>query len=110
MTNAQQPDDETKCDDGGESYDAEGIKLELFAAWMLVHPDGTRQQFDDEWVAMTNAARASSATTASAPSSWEDDPDVLKRRMFEEWIAAHPGGTRDAFEAEWRALTASSGI
>lgn len=110
MTNAQHPDDETSRDDASLGYDAEGIKLELFAAWMVVHPDGTRQQFDDEWVAMTDATRPTSAATPSTPSSWEDDPEVLKRRMFEEWIAARPGGTRDQFEAEWRALTASSGV
>jgi len=109
MTNAQFPDDETSRDDGGVGYDAERIELELFTAWMADHPAGTRQQFDDEWVAMTNATRATSAATPSAPSSWEDDPDVLERRMFEEWIAARPGGTRAEFEAEWRALTSVAG-
>lgn len=94
MTNPKHPGDETS------------LKQELFAAWTAEHPDGTRQQFDDEWVAMTNETRPSIATNHT-PSSWDDDPIVLKRRMFEEWRARRPDGTHEQFEAEWGAITST---
>lgn len=108
MTNAKHPGDETSRDDESLGKDPESIEQELFVAWQAENPAGTRQQFDEAWVTMTSATRPSNVT-APAPTSWEDDPEVLKRRMFEEWIAARPGGTREQFEAEWRALTSASG-
>ena len=86
--------------------DPEAIKQEIFAAWKAEQPDGTLQQFDDHWVTLTSEARASAPrpSTASTQNAYEG-PDAIKRKLFEEWIAARPGATREQFEAEWGALT-----
>lgn len=114
MTNAKHPGDETDHGSASANRDAEALKQELFAAWAAVHPDGTRQQFDDEWVAITSDARPGDTrpndTTARASVSEDQDPQVIKRRMFEEWIALRPQGTRAQFEAEWAAVTATRGV
>jgi hypothetical protein len=91
---------------GSDGHDPEGIKQELFTAWQALHPGGTRQAFDDELVALTTVTRPSLAEN-HVPRSWDDDPNVIKRRMFEEWMASRPGGTRAQFEAEWSAVTAA---
>jgi hypothetical protein len=109
MTNAEHPGDETERANESGDGDAEALQQQLFAAWAAVHPEGTRQQFDAEWTAMTNEAPPSD-TTGEAPASWEQDPAVLKRRMFEEWRALRPGGTHEQFEAEWDAVTAARGV
>ena len=85
--------------------DPEAIKQEIFAAWKAEQPDGTLQQFDDTWGALTSATRPGSVTTPGARDAYEG-PDAIKRKLFEEWIAARPGGTREQFEAEWGAVTA----
>lgn len=113
MTNAKHPGDETDRASESGASDAGILKQELFAAWTTVHPDGTRQQFDDEWDAITNETRPNetrpSETTEQAPASWDQDPAVLKRRMFEEWKARRPNGTHAQFEAEWDAVTSIRG-
>jgi hypothetical protein len=95
MTNAKDP-----------GYQSD-LKLELFTAWKAEHPEGTRQQFDDELGALTNVARPDLAAN-HVPRSWDDDPAVIKRRMFEEWRASRPDGTHAQFEAEWGAVTQST--
>lgn len=101
MTNAKHP--ETDRTSASGNRDAEALKQELFAAWAAVHPDGTRKQFDDEWAAITNDTRPND-TTNLTPMSEDQDPLVIKRRMFEEWIASRPDGTHAQFEAEWQAV------
>lgn len=110
MTNAKHPGDETDRTLEIDVRDAMALKQELYAAWAAVHPEGTRQQFDDEWVAVTNTTRPSDTTSGHAPASEDQDPLVIKRRMFEEWIAARPGATNAQFEAEWEAVTALRGV
>jgi hypothetical protein len=83
------------------------LKDELFAAWKAEHPVGTLQEFDEEWLAKTNEARPGIFVANPTSSSWDQDPVVIKRRMFEEWRASRPDGTHEQFEAEWSALTAS---
>jgi hypothetical protein len=83
------------------------LKDELFAAWKAEHPVGTLQEFDEEWLAKTNEARPGIFVANPSSSSWDQDPVVIKRRMFEEWRASLPDGTHEQFEAEWSALTAS---
>jgi hypothetical protein len=92
MTNAEHPADDPN------------LELELFTAWKAEHPEGTRQQFDDQLRALTDVARPSLAAN-HVPHSWEDDPAVIKRRLFEEWRASRPDGTHAQFEAEWAAVT-----
>jgi hypothetical protein len=88
--------------------DPEAIKQEIFAAWKAEQPDGTLQQFDDHWVALTSEARSNATRAASAPTpNAYEGPDAIKRKLYEEWIAARPGGTREQFEAEWGMITAS---
>lgn len=84
--------------------DPEAIKQEIFAAWKAEQPDGTLQQFDDQWVALTSATRTSGKRPSVPPNPYEG-PDAIKRKLFEEWIAARPGGTREQFETEWGAVT-----
>ena len=93
MTNAKDPGNQTD------------LKLELFAAWQAEHPEGTRQQFDAELGALTSVARTDVAAN-HVPRSWDDDPAVIKRRMFEEWRVSRPNGTHLEFEAEWKAVVA----
>lgn len=110
MTNAKHPGDETERASESNNGDPEAaLKQELLAAWIEAHPDGTRQQFDEAWLAMTEEARPSD-TTDGPPASWDQDPVVLKRRMFEEWKARRPDGTHAQFEAEWEALTSASSV
>ena len=92
--------------DGSEGLDIdpEVVKRELLAAWLAAHPGSTPQQFEEEWAAVTKAARAAS-TTHDSPASDDQDPRVIKHRLFEEWVAHRPGGTREEFEAEWEAIT-----
>ncbi len=87
--------------------DPEAIKQEIFAAWKAEQPDGTLQQFDDHWVALTGGTRTSVTrpSTTSIKDAYEG-PDAIKRKLFEEWMAARPGGTREQFETEWGAITA----
>jgi hypothetical protein len=92
MTTAKHPGDDTN------------LELELFTAWKVEHPDGTRQEFDDELRSLTNDARPNLAA-GHVPRSWDDDPVIIKRRMFEEWRAIRPDGTHAQFEAEWSAVT-----
>jgi len=103
--------EEHRVDDTDRDPDA--IKRELFEAWMAVHPAGTRQEFDDGWAAMTSDTRPSdtrpSFFTGGPPPSEDRDPVVMKRRMFEEWVAHRPDGTREQFEAEWAAITSLRG-
>jgi len=109
MTNAKHAGDERN--QAGESGydDPAGVKHELFVAWMAEHPEGTRLQFEQAWVAMTNEPRPSDAT-GDPPADWEQDPKVLKGRMFEEWMALRPDGTREQFEVEWAAITSVRGV
>jgi hypothetical protein len=109
MTNATHPEDATDLAAESGNSNPEALKQELFAAWAELHPDGTRQQFDDEWIAMTTETPPSDPTDR-APASSDRDPLVLKRRMFEEWIAGRPNGTHAQFEAEWAAVTSLRGI
>lgn len=111
MTNAKHPGDETTRSAEHGHDDPDGLKQELFAAWMAEHPERTRQQFDAEWVMMTALTSATPPieVTTRAPATWEEDPEVLKRRMFEEWRALRPDGTHAQFEAEWGAVTTLSG-
>ena len=92
--------------DGIGDHEHEGIKQGLFAAWSLEHPEGTRQDFEDELVALTTETRKGLADN-HVPRSWDDDPTVIKRRMFEEWRASRPNGTHAQFEAAWRAVTSA---
>lgn len=98
--------EEHRVDDTDRDPDA--IKRELFEAWMAVHPAGTRQEFDDGWAAMTRDTPPRFSTGGSPPSE-DQDPRVMKRRMFEEWMAHRPDGTREQFEVEWAAVTSVSG-
>lgn len=109
MTNAKHPGDEMDSASEIDVSDPEVLKLELFTAWSTVHPGGTRQQFDDEWRAITNVTRPSDAAV-HAPASEEQDPLVIKRRMFEEWRALRPDGTHAQFEAEWQTITSIRGV
>lgn len=87
--------------------DPEAIKQEIFAAWKAEQPDGTLQQFDDQWVALTSRTRTSATRPSNAsPQNAYEGPDAIKRKLFEEWMAARPDGTREQFEAEWGAVTA----
>lgn len=84
------------------------LKDELFAAWKAEHPAGTQEQFDEAWLAKTNEAEPAGVFVADPTSaSWDQDPAVIKRRMFEEWRAIRPDGTHEQFEAEWSSITAS---
>jgi hypothetical protein len=108
MTNASHPGDET---DATESADRapDALKQQLFTAWAATHPGGTRQQFEDAWLAMTNDAPPSDGPNGP-PAGEDQDPVVIERRMFEEWRASHPDGTRAQFEAEWKTLTSIRGV
>jgi hypothetical protein len=97
MTNAEHPGDDANLE----------LEIELFMAWKAEHPDGTRQQFDHQLRALTHADQPTLAAN-HVPSSWEDDPAVIKRRLFEEWRASRPDGTPTQFEAEWKAITEST--
>jgi hypothetical protein len=88
----------------GNDLDADVVKRELFEAWSAANAGGTPQRFEEEWAALTGATPPS-VPPSTAPASEDQDPVVMKRRMFEEWIALRPGGTREQFEAEWSALT-----
>ena len=102
MTSAKQPtSDETNR--GEIAVDAR-IKQEILAAWKEDHPDGTPQQFEETWSAMT-AARPAEAPVRG-PLRWDEGPDAIKRKLFEEWKAARPEGTMEQFDAAWRAVTA----
>ena len=85
----------------------EAIKQEIFAAWKAEQPDATLQQFDDHWATLTSEARAIEMRPSTAPAEDAyEGPHAIKRKLFEEWMAARPGGTREQFEAEWGAVTA----
>lgn len=88
----------------GLDIDPQVVKRELLAAWLAAHPGSTPQQFEEEWAAVTKASRPT-ATTDGSPASEDQDPRVIKHRLFEEWVAHRPGGTREEFEAEWESIT-----
>ena len=87
----------------GLDIDPEIVKSELLAAWLAAHADGTPQEFEAEWAAVTGASQPTA--TVGAPASEDQDPRVIKHRLFEEWVAQRPGGTREEFQAEWDAIT-----
>jgi hypothetical protein len=109
MTNETRPSDETNRGEGGDRGEICGpdtLKRGVFAAWKADHPEGSQQQFDDEWAALTSAEEDDGASRGDP--SWDKEAEILEHRFFEEWIALHPDGTRQQFEDEWRRLTASS--
>ena len=109
MTSEKRPNDETNRSGAPADYHPEGIKHELFAAWKAEHPAGTLQEFDDTWAAMTNETRQSAAPN-HGPARWDEGPEAIKMKLFEEWKAGRPHGTMDQFEAEWAAVTAVRGV
>jgi hypothetical protein len=95
-------------DSGSLDHDPETLKRELFAEWKAERPDGTREQFEEEWAAITGAERPSDDAT-NRDSSWDTEAKIIKHRLFEEWRGHHPDGTREQFEKEWRRVTDDSG-
>jgi hypothetical protein len=102
--------EEHHVDDTDGAGDPEAVKRELLAAWMAVHPGGTPQQFEDEWRTLTSSPPPRPRATGDrSPASEDQDPAVIKHRLFEEWRAYRPDGTRAQFEAEWETITSVHG-
>ena len=108
MTNEKLPSDETDHGSVGLEHDPDTLKRGVFAEWKAEHPDGSPQQFDAAWAAMTNEKRPSDTTTRDA-STWEAEAAILKHRFFEEWIALRPDATRQQFEDAWSQVKATFG-